>query len=508
MANRVNFENLFILEMANNHQGDVEHGMEILRQFRETTRAYPFTFCVKFQYRFLDTFVHPDYVNRKDIKLIKRFTETILSPSGYKQLKDFAASLGFLCMCTPFDEKSVPLIVDHGFDIIKVPSCYFNDWPLLEQIVKTDLPIIASTAGARLDDIDQVVSFFQHRKKRFALMHCVGEYPTDDANLQMNQIELLRKRYEGVPVGFSTHELATTVESVKIAIAKGAALFEKHVGLRTPKYPLNAYSSDPQQYDLWLRSAVKAFEMCGISGARHPVSQKEEEELRALYRGMYAKRALKKGENLSVDNVFFAMPNADGQIVANEFSKYTEMTLKKGIAQNASIFWADVGVKYLRSDIMAIIARVQRMLASARVVIPNQVDVEISHHRGIESFNEWGAVIINIVNRDYCKKLIVMLPGQSYPLHHHRKKDETMHVLYGDLAMEMSGQKNDMRAGDIVTIEKNTGHSFSTKSGVILEEISTTYFIGDSYYDEDIPGNEGRKTYLTYWSDWSKMAEE
>ena len=51
-----------------------------------------------------------------------------------------------MAMCTPFDEASIPVIEEQKLDIIKVASCSFTDWPLLECIVKTDKPIIALLA--------------------------------------------------------------------------------------------------------------------------------------------------------------------------------------------------------------------------------------------------------------------------------------------------------------------------------------------------------------------------
>ena len=109
-------------------------------------------------------------------------------------------------MTTPFDENSVDLAEELDVDIVKIASCSFGDWPLLEKIVQGDKPIIFSTAGAKFNTIDKVVSFFQHREKEFAIMHCIGEYPTPPPNLQMNQISLLKERYPDVPIGFSTHE--------------------------------------------------------------------------------------------------------------------------------------------------------------------------------------------------------------------------------------------------------------------------------------------------------------
>ena len=38
--------------------------------------------------------------------------------------------------------------------------------------------------------------------------------------------------------------------------------------------------------------------------------------------------------------------------------------------------------------------------------LPGKANLEISHHYGLHRFREFGAVIIDCVNRDYCKKLI------------------------------------------------------------------------------------------------------
>ena len=50
---------LFIFEMANNHMGDVEHGLRIIRAMHDVACEFPFDFGFKLQYRQLDTFIHP-----------------------------------------------------------------------------------------------------------------------------------------------------------------------------------------------------------------------------------------------------------------------------------------------------------------------------------------------------------------------------------------------------------------------------------------------------------------
>ena len=268
MSNLNSPEPLFVFDMANNHMGSTEHGIRIIRQIHEVTRDFDFDFGFKLQYRHLDTFIHPDYKSRMDLKYVKRFSETRLEPDEMKLLKDEMKKLGFVTVCTPFDERSVDLIEEHDFDIIKIASCSFTDWPLLECIARTGKSIIASTAAASLEDIDKVVAFLEHRQKDFALMHCVAEYPTPDAHLQLGQIEFLRKRFSKVRIGYSTHESPDNVDAIRIAIGKGASIFEKHAGVATEDISLNAYSVTPEQVRRWLEVARKTFEMCGVSEKR------------------------------------------------------------------------------------------------------------------------------------------------------------------------------------------------------------------------------------------------
>ena len=66
---------LFIFEMANNHMGSVEHGLRIVKAMHDTARDFPFSFAVKLQYRDIETFIHPDYHRRIDLKFETGFKE-------------------------------------------------------------------------------------------------------------------------------------------------------------------------------------------------------------------------------------------------------------------------------------------------------------------------------------------------------------------------------------------------------------------------------------------------
>jgi sialic acid synthase SpsE/quercetin dioxygenase-like cupin family protein len=493
---------LFVFEMANNHMGNVEHGLNIIREFHKVTQDFSFPFGFKLQYRHLDSFIHPDFKGRGDVKYVKRFSETHLENHKLLALKKEMHALGFVTICTPFDERSVDLIEEHGFDIIKIGSCSFTDWPLLERVVKSDKPIIASTGGAALQDIDKVVSFFDHRNKDFTLMHCTGEYPTSDARLQLNQIDLLKQRYPQARVGYSTHENPNNVDSLKIAIAKGATIFEKHVGVPTEHFNLNAYSATPEQARRWLKSAQQAFEMCGVSETRPEFSKEEVATLRSLQRGVFAGQLIQKGKRAKLSDVFFAIPTMEGQVTVNEMSKYTEFYAEAVIPANAPLLSTNCRTKETREKVNDIVQRVRQFLRTSGVVVPPRVDLEISHHYGIDRFDEFGLTMLTVVNREYCKKLIVLLPGQKHPEQYHKVKEETFHVLYGDAWVNLDGSIRKAQTGEVVVVERGVKHSLGTEAGVVIEEISSTHHAEDSFYtDLSIANNENRKTLLTYWLD-------
>lgn len=496
------FQNLFVFEIANNHMGSVEHGLEIIREIHNICRDFNFNFGFKLQYRHLDTFIHPDFKRRQDIKYVRRFSETRLDENQFKVLKDEIDRLGFTSVCTPFDEKSVDLIEKHNFDIIKIGSCAATDWPLLERVVKTNKPIITSTAGLSLADVDKIVSFFGHRRKTFAMMHCVAEYPTPDENLQLNQIDLLTSRYPQIRIGYSTHEDPNNLAGIKIAIGKGAAIFEKHVGLKTNEINLNAYSAIPEQVRLWLESAREAFRMCGATAKRPQFTEKEILSLKALRRGVFARREIKKGERIELSNAFLAIPAAEGQITANDMSKYTEFYAEAGIGVREPVLLTSVRRIDNREKVYNIVQKVKHFLKESRVLVPGELDLEISYHYGVDKFQEYGCTLIDFVNREYCKKLIVMLPGQKHPEQYHKLKEETFQILYGDILLNLDGVESEYKSGDIVTVERNVKHSFTSKTGAVIEEISSTHRKEDSYYtDEEITKNKHRKALITYWLD-------
>ena len=491
---------LFIFEMANNHQGSVEHGKRIIREIREVCDNYSeFDYAFKFQYRNLDTFIHPEYRNRDDIKNIKRFKDTRLTMDQFAELLKEVRINDFKAICTPFDEDSVDNIVAQDYDYIKIASCSFTDWPLLEKIASAGKPVIASGAGSSMEDVRHVVSFFRNRNIDFSLMHCVAEYPTKNEQLQLNQIDLYKERFPGIKIGFSTHEDPDNTIPIRLAIAKGADIFEKHVGVPTDTIKLNGYSANPGQVDRWLKAACEAYTICGEEGIRYRSTDKEQADLAALRRGVFARTNLEKDNAISIKDVYLAFPCVPGQLVASDLSKYNKLILNKNIDKaDMPIMREDVTECNNSDDVLGIMKEIVKILADNNVVVPSGSKCELSHHYGIDKFHETGVAMIDCVNREYCKKILVVLPGQSHPYHYHVKKEETFVVLHGELKIVLDGVEKTLHKGDLMTIERNVNHSFSSDTGCIFEEISSTHYANDSYYEDDKIFAVPRKTLVHF----------
>lgn len=152
--------------------------------------------------------------------------------------------------------------------------------------------------------------------------------------------------------------------------------------------------------------------------------------------------------------------------------------------------------------LLDIIDKTQRMLEDAKIKIPNYCPLEISHHYGIDQFRKYGCIIINVINRAYCKKVILLFPGQKNPAHFHKMKEETFQVLNGNMILTINGIDYYLISGELYTIEREMVHSFCSENGCIFEEISTTHNNNDSYYiahDIATQNLAERKTIITEW---------
>jgi len=510
MQNKDIFKELFILDMANNHQGDVRHAVKIINDFSKIILNNKINGIIKLQFRNLETYIHKNYINSEE-KFIKRFNSTKLSLLDYKKILSVMKKNNLKTMSTPFDEESVNLIDQLNIDIIKIASVSANEKILIKRAEKSNKPMIISVGGKNIEEIDWLVNYLEMKNALFAIQHCVAIYPTKDKDLDLNQIDFLKKRYPNVPVGFSTHENPDNLDPIKIAAAKNSNLFERHIGIETKKYKLNDYSSNPEQIDKWFKSYKKTKIILG-GKLRKPSSNQESETLNKLSRGVYAKKNLNKESILDTQNTYFSFPLLKGQISSSDYLEFC-IQLKSIIKRDNPIKLKDIVYKKIEDNELIIsnfMLQFKSMIKISNCAINDDAEIEISHHFGIDRFREFGCLIITCFNYQYAKKLILLLPRQKHPYHYHKKKTENFQILFGKMEAEISGNRVKLKAGDYCTVKTNEWHKFHTTNGVIFEEISTKHYNDDSFYKDKKIINQKRderKTNLNHWIQYFKSVK-
>jgi len=352
MAREV-FEDLFVLELANNHWGNLQRGLKIIDDFSKIVRFNNVKAAIKLQFRDVESFIHKDFINRADIRYIKKTLDTKMKKEEYSEMINAIRNRSCIPMATPFDEKSVDLCIELGVQIIKIASSDLNDWPLLEKIAQTKKPVIVSTGGSSLKDLDDLVTFFENRNISLAINHCVSLYPTEHFELELNQIDFLKNRYTGHTIGFSTHEHHDWESSILIAYAKGARTFERHIDIEMDDIPVSSYCSLPDKVDTWFKAYNKAKDMCGGSSSTKRIPlDKEVKYLDCLVRGVYAKRDLPEGYVIThdriEDDIYMAIPLQKGQISCREL--VSGELLLKSIKKDEPLTIDVIDTPYAKND--------------------------------------------------------------------------------------------------------------------------------------------------------------
>jgi sialic acid synthase SpsE len=357
MNNKV-FENLFVLELANNHWGSLERGKKIVKEFAKVVKENKVKAAIKLQFRDVENFIHKDFKNDgrntdltklpKRSRYIQKTSKTKLNFDEIKELIEYIKKHDCIPMSTPFDEKSVDWCVELGLPIIKIASSDINDWLLLNKIASTKKPVIISTGGANDKQIDDVIKFFINRNIPIAVNHCVSKYPSEDNELELDQIDYLKNKYPDLVIGLSTHEYHDWHSSMYISYAKGARTWERHIDIPYPEgheqKEVSNYCSLPHQIDEWFKAFNKATIMCGTAtNVRRVVDEKESNYLQALYRGLYLNQDLKKGTKITLDHLYSAIPYQKeiNHITSREYFD-SDFILNKDISKDSPLTKQDI----------------------------------------------------------------------------------------------------------------------------------------------------------------------
>ena len=95
---------------------------------------------------------------------------------------------------SPWDIKSVEFLMGYDIPFLKIPSDKVKDHKYLDAVRKTELPVILSSGGANISDVEKALEFFQIDK--LILMQCTSEYPTKTERLNLRAMLAMKERFK------------------------------------------------------------------------------------------------------------------------------------------------------------------------------------------------------------------------------------------------------------------------------------------------------------------------
>ena len=227
-------------EIGINHNGDINIAKQLIKMAKDCGCD-----AVKFQKRDIDIVYDKEFLNSHRDSLwgkTQRAQKMGLEfgKKEYDEIDKYCKEIGIDWYASAWDEESLNFLKQYNLKYNKIASAMLTNKIILEEIAKQGKLTFISTGLSTMEEIDNAVNIFISYKCPYILMHCVGEYPCPDKNLNMRMITTLKQRYGDI-IGYSGH--SPGIIDCIVACVMGCRYIEKHITLDRSMYGSDQPSS-------------------------------------------------------------------------------------------------------------------------------------------------------------------------------------------------------------------------------------------------------------------------
>lgn len=305
-----NTEPFVIAEIGANHQGDLDTAKLMFKKAKECGAN-----AVKLQKRDnRSLFTREMYESAYDNQNAYGATygahrEALeLGSDEYQELQKYAIEIDITMFATPFDFNSAEFLKKLDMPLYKIASADLKNTPLMEHIASAGKPIIVSTGGGSMEDVQRAYDTIMPINEQLCICQCTASYPADPKDMNLRVITTLRERFPDITIGLSDHQ--NGISLALVAYVLGARIFEKHFTLnRALRGTDHAFSLEPTGLSKLVRDLRRARLALG-DGEKRPL-ECEKRSLAKLGKKLVAAHDLEAGHVLARKDVALKSP-ADG----------------------------------------------------------------------------------------------------------------------------------------------------------------------------------------------------
>lgn len=300
-----------IAEIGVNHEGSLDQAKRLIDLAVEggadgaKFQAYKAgTLASRHSPSYWDTSKEP---TRSQYELFKKYDS--FDADAYEALAAHCTAAGIDFLCTPFDDAAIefldPLVPFH-----KIASADLTNIPFLRKLATKGKPIVLSTGASTLAEVDIAVSTLNSAGcKDLVLLHCILNYPTDNANAHLRMITGLKHAYPRQLVGYSDHTLPDAAMTTLITShLLGAVVLEKHF-THDKTLPGNDHYHAMDVHDLkrLMERLDLVHDLLGPSEFKAPIATEALSRANAR-RSIVLTRDVPAGHALGVDDITYKRP--------------------------------------------------------------------------------------------------------------------------------------------------------------------------------------------------------
>jgi N-acetylneuraminate synthase len=321
---------LFICEIGINHNGSFKDAKKLIDLAKKAGAE-----CVKHQahdvnFEMIEEAKKtiPGNSKKSIYEIIKKKS---LPFSFENKLKNYAEKKGLIYLSTPFSREAADYLNKIGVPAFKIGSGECNNYPLIKYICKFKKPIILSTGMNNLKNIKKSVSIINKHKIPLALLQCTSIYPTPLDKVNLSAINIYKKKFKNIEVGYSDHTAGTA--SIYASLFYGVSIIEKHfTDSYKRKGPDIVCSIDFDD----LKNFMEFLKVNKINKKNRKKKIYKEELVTAkfAYASVVSIKKILKGEKLSKKNIWVKRPGS-GDFLAENYEnllgKVATKDIKKGV---------------------------------------------------------------------------------------------------------------------------------------------------------------------------------
>lgn len=308
-------EPYIIAETAYNHEGDIDYLYKMIGDISELKIN-----AVKFH-----MLLNLESYMKKNHPLFKEVKKWLFSKKQWDEIINYTNKkrLDIIALCD--DVESIQYILKNKKKIkaIEIHSTSLNDYFILTEASKFKGQIILGIGGSDLDEISYAVDFLKnHKKNDIILMYGFQSYPTNYADVNFSKMIKIRDEFE-LTVGYADHtgfddpnnEIISTTPA-----AMGFEILEKHYTLDYGKKRIDYQAAVGKKQMKKIKELMKT-ELTTYGDGKMTMSKSEKEYgiIGPMKKAIVAKKDIKKGEKLSLDNLWFKRTAEKSTIKQKQF---------------------------------------------------------------------------------------------------------------------------------------------------------------------------------------------